>query len=142
MIKVIGKINVFITKKKTQKGEIIEGSTAVELTDKDGSTLDRLYYEVKFGKENFPAETLSKLKEDTCYVIDVKDGWLTFRCYANKNGYKVRIPQIFIKEGKCVSATAVDPKKKEEAKKAVEARKASNSKDSPLEGDKSEELPF
>ena len=143
MIKIIGKTNVFITKKKLDDGKIIvEGSTSVELSDKEGKTIDRQYYEVIFGKENFPYEKLAKLKEDTCYTFDVSNGWLTFRTYENKGGYVVRVPQIFVKEAKLVSAKAVDLAKKEAGKKAREAQKASVSKDSPLPEEKGEELPF
>lgn len=137
MIKVIGKTNIFITKKSVKDNIIVEASTCVERTDESGKTIDRQYYEVVFGKDNFPKEKLLKCKEDTCYVFDILNGWLTFRSY-EKDGRTIRVPQIFVKEAHLVSATPVSDK----AKKAREARKAERTEDSPLPAKKSEELPF
>lgn len=143
MIRIIGKVNTFIKRKTISKGgnliDIVEASTSVEKTDENGKTIDRQYYEVIFSKENFPKEKLLKLKEDTCYVFDVVDGWVTFRSYTSQDETTtIRVPQIFIKDAKLVSATPVS----EKAKKAREARKAERAEDSPLPAKKSEELPF
>lgn len=143
MFKVTGKTNVFFTKKNTSDGTlIVEGSTSIEKTDKNGITVDRMYYEVIFGKENFPKEVLTKLEEDTCYTIEIEDGWITFRSYENKGGYLVKVPQLFIKKAHILSAKKVDVAKKESAKKARRAQGSPKAKDSPLEASESQQLPF
>lgn len=149
MIKIIGKVSVFVEWKqgnKTNPNPIMKASTSVEEYEFDHekkerteNVMSRDYYEVTFGKKNFPIEKVSKLKENVAYIFDVVDGWITTRSYTRKDGTLGHAKGIFINDAKLISATPVDLKNKE--KQLEKARKAKES-DSPLSAKASSELPF
>lgn len=145
MIKIIGKVSVFVEWKagnKNNPNPIMKASTSVEEYEFDpekkertNKVISRDYYEVTFGKKNFPIERTSKFKENVAYLFDVVDGWITTRSYTRKDGTIGHAKGIFINDARPVTATPVDVEKKEKVRKAKES-------DSPLSDQFSAELPF
>lgn len=124
---VSGKINVFA--KIRGKYKFFEG--AINSKNKDGK-FDKCSIEVKFVGEKFPKEKVETLKENVCYVIDVKEGFLSVDTWEDKTLGKTRRKIILcIMDGSCISNTPVDTKKLSKESKSNLNKK-----------DKEEDLPF
>ena len=99
--------------------------------------------DIEFGKTNFPREKLLQLKENTCYTMEVEDGFLSLRRYRRDGEDRwTLVPVIHVSKGKLTKATPVDPEKRKKALEEAQAKKGAKytANDSPLEIDPN--LPF
>lgn len=99
--------------------------------------------DIEFGKTNFPRENLLKLKENTCYTMEVEEGFLTLSRYKKDGADNYTFPLILhVSKGRLTKATPVDVEKRKKALEEAQARKGSKetANDSPM--GISEDLPF
>ena len=107
-------------------------------TIKGVKTLD-----IEFEKANFPKEKLLQLKDNTCYTMEVEEGFLTLSRYKKDGADNYTFPLILhVSKGRLTKATPVDVEKRKKALEEAQARKGSKetANDSPM--GISEDLPF
>lgn len=80
--------------------------------------------DLEFGKTNFPREKLLQLKENTCYTMEIEEGFISIRRYKKDGDERwTLVPVIHITAGKLTKATEVDPEKRKKALEEAQARK-------------------
>lgn len=115
MIRIIGKVSVFVTEKQVNGKTFRAYSTSIE-TEQVDKTKVKDFYDVRFGSKVFPESRLASWKTNTAYVLDVTDGWLGVRSY--QNGDKIgKAKYIFINDARPVTAKEFTPKAKPEPAK-------------------------
>ena len=90
-----GKINLFVNTHKRADGSVFN-SFSTSVSGKDGESRINLSLEAKFDKENFPAEKLDRLSDAYYYVLEVEEGFLGVRQYADKAGVVRKVPVVWI----------------------------------------------
>lgn len=110
MIRITGKVDVFVTERKTKEGKTLRlFNTSIDAISKGEDKPGRVYFDVRFGKDNFPYSRLDKWEQKTAYVIDVTDGWIG--CEIAKRGEVVyKNYFVFINAGTPVEARKIQPK--------------------------------
>ena len=110
MIRITGKVDVFVNERKLKDGRTIRVfSTSIDAVSKTEEKPGRVYFDVRFGRDNFPFSRVDKWETKTAYVIDVTDGWVG--CEITKRGEVVyKDYYIFINAGNAVEARKIQPK--------------------------------
>lgn len=80
-----GKTRLFLQKRQGSKGEFIKFTTNISTKQQDGSYVN-MPVDVIFNKEKYPEATLSKLKTDCNYNLEIASGTLMVREFEGKNG--------------------------------------------------------
>lgn len=132
MIRIIGKVSVFVDEKDTNNGKIINYSTSYDFDSGKDTPKEKIYLDVRFGSKNFGKARLAKWQPGHFYVIDVTDGWLSGRSYGDGKAHR-KVPTLFINDGKPV--TSGEYQRKEQSPKK-ESEKANTLELTP------EDLPF
>lgn len=95
-----GKINLFINPHKRADGSTFNTySTSIGGKDKEGN-YKNLTLDVKFDGEEFPEEKLAKLTPENYYTLEIAEGFLSVREWADKAGELRRAPVVVISKAK------------------------------------------
>ena len=117
MIRIIGKVSVFVDEKETKTGKIKVYSTSYDFDSGKDTQKEKFYLDIRFCSKGFPKERIDKWEVGKYYVIDVTDGWLSGRSYGEGKSHR-KVPVLFINEGKPVTAgeyTRKEPVTKKES---------------------------
>lgn len=110
-----GKTNVFVNTIKAGDKDIVRYATSISSKKEDGN-YDHMSLELKFAGKNFPESKLSKLDENHCYKIEIKEGFLSFRTYVDKNSGKTKyVPQVVVTDAKVLEVTELSKPEPTEA---------------------------
>jgi hypothetical protein len=98
---VTGKQIVFVNEGSyfNEKGVAIpfnKFSTSISKKEKDSEEYKNAYLEVLFSNSLKEEYLMNTLEEGDALDVDIKEGFLTFREYENKDGVSVKVFQIFV----------------------------------------------
>lgn len=105
-----GKITVFVKRKEVEGvGTITEYNTTVGYKDENGKYINA-YLPVRFTKENFPAEKIDKLEENTAYTFKLDVAFLSCRAFQRKDGTDGREIYLQVVTAELVDAKVINKK--------------------------------
>lgn len=147
-MEITGRINIFVNTHERSDGSTFNTFTTSIGGKKEGSDeYINLSLDVRFAESCYPAEKLNRLDEETYYVFDVEEGFLSVRSY-EKDGEIIKRPVLVIKSAEFVEAhdLGAKPAKKpakpaKSAKKPAKPVKASKKKLAEVDIDE-DDLPF
>ena len=108
MLRVFGKINVFVDEKTIGGKAVKVFSTNID-TEQADKTKVKGYLDVRFSKSLFPEERIANMKPNKCYTLDITDGWLSVRQY-QKGDETRKAFYIFVNKANAVAVKDCKPK--------------------------------
>ena len=138
-----GEISFFVKKVKSKEGEEHTiCTTSIKRAFTQEGPFSRKSMDVLFDSKAFPKEKMDKLKEDVCYTMEVKEGWLTLTRFKRKGSEAWEYNfAVFVRDGTLKKSKKVDVEKREKAREEAKARKAMENPEDPLDINE-EDLPF
>lgn len=145
-MEITGETTFFVKKigDETKARVIASAQIKRKYLDEGNESIITRQIDLEFDSKSFPESSISKLKENVCYTLEIKSGWLSLKRFKRKGEKAYSYDFIIhVKEGTLKKATPVDMEKKEKALAEYKNRKQAESKDfeSPLKVS-GEELPF
>lgn len=124
-----GKIYVFVNEKEyeNEKGVAMTRNTyatSISKTDEDGEYV-HAYMDVRFSNNLVEAYKLNKFCDGDCLEVDIKEGWLGFNYWTDKQGNERRAFYVFVNGADIEEYVKEDKKKtsKQNNKKSTSKRK-------------------
>lgn len=112
---ITGKVKLFVETKEAEEGRKFKVfSTSISSKVKDSENYIHKSMSVVFSAENFPAESLAKLKDNMVYDLELIDSWLAVRGYQDKEGKDRTTIYLMVNKAKLTGSKEIKKQKEQD----------------------------